>query len=108
DRIYIVAYSGPADQSYLVFDGFRMSYNAPEIALQNALVSCAPGAVLEVTNADPLWTSYQWYLDGAPVSGANGPSYAPVAGQGGTYSVSGVTDEGCFTAASAGIPVSDD
>src|SRR5690606_29792652 len=90
------------------FDDFRMSFNVPEVGLQNAIAACAGTAVLEVTNPDPDWTGYQWYLDGTPIAGATGSSYATVAGQAGIYSVSAITGDGCASSPSAGLLVSDD
>ncbi|WP_158640515.1 DUF7507 domain-containing protein [Anseongella ginsenosidimutans] len=108
DRIYIVAYSGPTARSFMVFDGFSMSYNAPEIDFQSQLATCVGSAILEVTNPDAAWASYQWYLDGAPISGATGTTYQPAAGQSGMYTVRAVMAGDCLTAASPGIEVSAD
>ncbi|MGK9128356.1 hypothetical protein, partial [Olivibacter jilunii] len=103
DRIYMVAYSGPAGRSYLVFDGFKMVYNPPTIGFQNPLATCLPDAVIEVKNPDPAWVSYQWYMDGELLAGATGVSYQPTTGQMGVFTVSGVLASGCASAPSAGI-----
>ncbi|MDM8176444.1 CshA/CshB family fibrillar adhesin-related protein, partial [Olivibacter sp. 47] len=103
DRIYMVAYSGPTGQSYLVFDGFKMVYNPPTIGFQNPLATCLPDAVIEVKNPDPAWVSYQWYMDGELLAGATGVSYQPTTGQLGVFTVSGVLASGCMSAPSAGI-----
>jgi gliding motility-associated-like protein/uncharacterized repeat protein (TIGR01451 family) len=103
DRIYMVAYSGPAGRSYLVFDGFKMVYNPPVIGFQNPLETCIPDAILKVNNPDPVWVSYQWYMDGVLIPGATEATYQPTTGQLGVFTVSGILASGCASAPSAGI-----
>lgn len=103
DRIFMVAYSGPAGRSYLVFDGFKMVYNPPVIGFQNPLETCIPDAILKVNNPDPVWVSYQWYMDGVLIPGATEATYQPTTGQLGVFTVSGVLASGCASAPSAGI-----
>src|SRR3546814_20513784 len=69
DRIHIVAYSGPTGQSYMVFDGFSMTYNPPAIGLQDPTATCIPEAVLSIEDPDPAWTSFQWFLNGTLIPG---------------------------------------
>ncbi|MFC7526909.1 CshA/CshB family fibrillar adhesin-related protein [Parapedobacter sp. GCM10030251] len=106
DRIYMVAYSGPAGQSYLVFDSFKMVYNPPMVGLQNPAAACLPDAIFEVKNPDPAWVSYQWYMDGQPILGATDLTYQPRTGQLGVFTVEAILGSGCRTAQSAGITLS--
>ncbi|MGS2762864.1 Ig-like domain-containing protein, partial [Sinomicrobium sp. M5D2P9] len=76
--------------------------NLPVIGFQDPLATCIPNAVLEVTNPDPDWVSYQWYMDGVLIPEANDTSYQPTAGQVGEFTVNAVLASGCSTPLSAG------
>lgn len=49
-------------------------------------------------STDPGFASYAWDLDGAPLAGANGPTYSP--SQNGNYSVTVTDANGCTASAS--------
>ena len=86
--------AGTHDISVVVFNHL----DAPSITTTQA-VSVFVSPVVSITDqggtllASGSYNSYQWYLDGSPIPGANQPEYEMISG--GTYMVEAITIQGC-------------
>ncbi|MBX2979602.1 MAG: T9SS type A sorting domain-containing protein [Flavobacteriales bacterium] len=75
---------------------------APQIEIEGATTFCAGGnAVLSADGG--AGTSYQWSLNGSPITGADGASITVT--EAGSYSVQISTSAGCSSAASAAVEI---
>ncbi len=86
--------AGTHDVSVVVFNHL----DAPSITTTQA-VSVFVSPVVSITDqggtllASGSYNSYQWYLDGSPIPGANQPEYEMISS--GTYMVEAITTQGC-------------
>ena len=66
--------------------------NTPEVTITGPTSNACPVSTVTLTT-QPGQSSYQWYKDGSPITGANSPSYTVMAS--GTYAVSYQSVSGC-------------
>lgn len=80
-------------------------YNAATASQTFCIIPTAPKITSSGTNLTASGgTKYQWYLDGAAVAGLTQVTITPGI-TGGTYTVKGLTDDGCASVASNAIEV---
>lgn len=88
-----------AGSNVVGYGGFFAGFPTNPVILTSG-GSCVPGTIL---TADPqIYDSYQWYLNGTPISGATASTYTPT--QSGDYSVS-VTMGSCAPLVAATVRI---
>lgn len=81
-------------------NSIRVNYNVVPVApvLTSSCVGGQGLGVILYASTSPMVSSYSWYRNGVIIAGANAASYTPV--QNGTYTVYGVSAQGCTSAVS--------